>query len=114
MNKAEDGAIMAFQSVLKSGNLQAMHLLMEQGVELETCGVQFPLHLAACNHHQQILEYLLDRRLYDVDVFDNHGVTPLHLTARYRCCISASQLIKAGANVNAICNEIIIKNQEKR
>ncbi|KAJ8678085.1 hypothetical protein QAD02_013872 [Eretmocerus hayati] len=59
------------------------------------------------------MKELLDSQLYDVDDFDSNGVTPLYISTRYRHSISSLELVKAGANSNVVCEEVISENPHR-
>jgi len=57
-----------------------------------------PLHSACQN--REIVELLLDRGA-NVEANNNHGMTPLHVTARDNCLDVAELLLDRGANLEA-------------
>ncbi|KAJ8688412.1 hypothetical protein QAD02_024207 [Eretmocerus hayati] len=86
--------------VLESGSMEAMQLFIENGVRVDNCGVQFPLHRAAANSGVEILDYLLKTRLYDVDAVDKTGTTALFNAILYERLDCVRALVEWGANVN--------------
>ncbi|KAJ8688532.1 hypothetical protein QAD02_024327 [Eretmocerus hayati] len=88
-----------FGSVLEFGTMEAMHLFFENGVQLDNCGVPFPLHRAAANSKAEILEYLLKTKLYNVDMVDKTGRTALFSAVSRKRLDCTRTLIEWGANV---------------
>ncbi|KAJ8688530.1 hypothetical protein QAD02_024325 [Eretmocerus hayati] len=89
-----------FGSVLEFGTMEAMHLFFENGVQLDNCGVPFPLHRAAANSEAEILEYLLKTKLYNVDMLDKTGRTALFSAVSHERLDCVRTLIEWGANVD--------------
>ncbi|KAJ8688332.1 hypothetical protein QAD02_024127 [Eretmocerus hayati] len=80
--------------------MEAMHLFFENGVWMDNCGVQFPLHRAAANSEVGILEYLLKTRLYNVDAMDKTGATALFIAVVHERLDCVRMLIEWSANVD--------------
>ncbi|GKY94172.1 hypothetical protein MPSEU_000383200 [Mayamaea pseudoterrestris] len=59
------------------------------------------LHYAARNGHVNCIKYLLEQKLYDVDVRSGDGTTPLHLACFGGHLEAARVLVKHGADVFA-------------
>ena len=57
-----------------------------------------PLHHAAINNHQEIVELLVSNGA-DIDVKDEHGVTPLHYASRSNHKETSEVLILYGADI---------------
>jgi ankyrin repeat protein len=81
------------QRMVKEGN-------MEDWVDPE------PLHSAASEGDIARLQELLASG-YDVNAFDELGMTPLHYAVQYDHPDAAVFLIQKGANVNAQCERLI-------
>ncbi|KAJ8664858.1 hypothetical protein QAD02_006520 [Eretmocerus hayati] len=111
INRFDYGAYVPFQAVLRHANLEMMKLFFERGIQLEECGVQFPLHLAAMNMSGNILEYLLKSLLYDVDEVDASGSTALFIAIGAKNFACFRLLIEWGADVNipfkAVSNDLL-------
>ncbi|KAJ8687104.1 hypothetical protein QAD02_022898 [Eretmocerus hayati] len=99
-NSIEHGKYMPFGSVLESGTMEAMQLFFENDVRLDNCGVPFPLHRATANSEVEILKYLLNTRLYDIDAVDETGSTALFNAVLHKRLDSVRLLIEWGANVD--------------
>ncbi|KAJ8664957.1 hypothetical protein QAD02_006619 [Eretmocerus hayati] len=94
------GQFTAFKFILKYANFEIMKLFFQRGLQLRNCGVQFPLHHAAVNEKEEILDYLLKRQLFDVDELDDHGTTALFEAVCSRRVPCIRLLIKWGADVD--------------
>ncbi|KAJ8665052.1 hypothetical protein QAD02_006714 [Eretmocerus hayati] len=103
----EYGQYKPMDSAIRSGNFVAVDLFCKNGLDLKTSSVPFPLHQAAYSGNGEIMKYLLDKRLYDVDEVDDSGLTPLLIAASHRFCAPALELIKSGADVNKGFKEVI-------
>ncbi|KAJ8688525.1 hypothetical protein QAD02_024320 [Eretmocerus hayati] len=98
-NCAKHEKYVPFGSVLEFGTMEAMLLFFENGVQLDNCGVPFPLHRAAANSKAEILEYLLETKLYNVDMVDKTGRTALFSAVFHERLDCVRLLIEWGANV---------------
>ncbi|KAJ8675366.1 hypothetical protein QAD02_011152 [Eretmocerus hayati] len=99
MVSPEFGTYMPFKSVLQYGDIESMNLFIENGLRMQDCGVQFPLHEAIMNPDESILEYLLRSKLFDVDGIDDNGSTALLLALSHRRIRHVRLLIEWGADV---------------
>ncbi|XP_067219186.1 60 kDa lysophospholipase-like [Chanodichthys erythropterus] len=63
----------------KIGDTDTLEAIREMGSDLNTADYdgRSPLHVAACEGHLNVVEYLLNERA-DVDAIDRFGHTPLH------------------------------------
>ncbi|KAJ8673555.1 hypothetical protein QAD02_004817 [Eretmocerus hayati] len=101
----EYGECRPFTTALSSYNFGAVQFFLENENESLTSDVQYLLHKVAPCQNQELMKYLLNKRLYDVDEMNESGLTPLFIAAGHRCCNSVIELIKSGANVNIFCEE---------
>ncbi|KAJ8675364.1 hypothetical protein QAD02_011150 [Eretmocerus hayati] len=106
MVSTEFGTYMPFKSVLQYGDIESMNLFIDNGLRLQECGIQFPLHEAIMNPNENILQYLLKSKLFDVDESNNKGLTALVLAANDRKTKHARLLIEWGADVSTPCTII--------
>ncbi|KAJ8675362.1 hypothetical protein QAD02_011148 [Eretmocerus hayati] len=60
-----------FRYVLMCEDIELIDWFIKNGLRLQNCGVQFPLHDAIMNPDESILQYLLRTRLFDIDEVDN-------------------------------------------
>ncbi|KAJ8675668.1 hypothetical protein QAD02_011454 [Eretmocerus hayati] len=102
----EYGKYKPFASALRFGNMAAVNFFVENGIEVENSGVRFPLHQAAYNQNQEVMKYLIEKRLYDVDERNDLGLTPLYIAAGSKRFSCVFDLVTAGADVNLSCKEI--------
>ncbi|KAJ8675471.1 hypothetical protein QAD02_011257 [Eretmocerus hayati] len=68
------------------------------GIKLENSGIQFPLHLAAEIDDHEVMRFLIDKRIYDVDELDDFGLTPLFIAVSHGNFATAVELVRSGAN----------------
>ncbi|KAJ8688490.1 hypothetical protein QAD02_024285 [Eretmocerus hayati] len=88
-----------FDTVLESGTMEAVHVFLKNGVQLVDCGVSYPVHRAAANSDVNILEHLLETRLYDIDAVDECGSTALFNAVLHERLDCVRMLIEWGADV---------------
>ncbi|KAJ8682871.1 hypothetical protein QAD02_018663 [Eretmocerus hayati] len=98
-NRTKQQKSMLFKDVFRGGTLEAIHLLIENGIKLEESGVEFPLHEAALNPRSDILEFLLKSCLFIIDALDDEGATPLLRAVMSKNVAYVKLLIEWGANV---------------
>lgn len=76
-------------------------LLIERGASaVAVGGGQTALHTATGAGSQQVIDYLLDKNLVDINAQDAYGLTPLHVayaTTRYR---AVDKFLDRGADIN--------------
>ncbi|KAJ8683457.1 hypothetical protein QAD02_019249 [Eretmocerus hayati] len=85
--------------LLAYGSMEALDMFIHYGLKLKDCGVRFPLHEAAMNPHAEILQYVLQSYLFDVDEIDDGGMTSLLIAIRWRREHNVRLLLEWGANV---------------
>ncbi|KAJ8688214.1 hypothetical protein QAD02_024009 [Eretmocerus hayati] len=93
-----------FEAVLACGSVSTLRLFAEHGVNLQSCGVSFPLHEAAKNRSHGLLQYLLSSDLFfDLDAVDDFGHTPIHVATLSGNHKNLEPLLAHGANPN-VCS----------
>ncbi|MDO4937037.1 MAG: ankyrin repeat domain-containing protein [Sutterellaceae bacterium] len=88
------------------GNITLLNELLAKGATVNRVGGWTPLHYAATEGHDAIVEILLEKGAR-VNVQTSAGVTPLYMAARKPSRKVVMQLLKAGA-YRDLCND---KNQ---
>ena len=101
----------AFWEAAKSGNLEAVHSLLGEGVDVDiygsTIGVDFgctALFWAAKHNHKQVVQFLLEKDAY-IDAGAGMGGSPLHIAAYEGHSEIVELLISDGANADAKTGE---------
>ncbi|KAJ8684014.1 hypothetical protein QAD02_019806 [Eretmocerus hayati] len=103
MSSPEFGKYTPFKVLIENGNIEAINLFIENGFNLEDCGIQFPLHKAAINPRKEVLHFLLNAYLVDVDAIDDRGVTALYTAVNFQRADNVRLLVKWGASANIGC-----------
>lgn len=84
-----------------TGNVDAVHALLDAGARLDTDAVASPLHVAAEQRSPAVLAALLERGLASPSVRDTNQATPLHVAARKGNTEHCRLLVEAGADLDA-------------
>jgi len=105
-NNYSGGHNSALSNAVSKGHLFTVQLLIDQGSNLHHIDDQSNslLHLAAKEHHIDILTILLNTRELDINLQNNEGDTPLHVSIKGfgNAEEIASSLIKHGADFNIL------------
>ena len=102
LNTPPENAAAALQSAAYWGSAQAVHALLENGVDAtdrDQWG-ETPLHKAVRNGHRETVETLLEHGA-QVNVPDVRGLTPLHWAALAGEADVAEMLLEQGADSRA-------------
>ena len=104
------------------GNVENIRVLAENGVDVSLGDYddRTPLHLAACNGHTAVLEYLLKQESVLVNAVDRFGGTPFVDSIRHGRKGAAALLEEAGcvrttdSKSKQVINEMIEKSNMKK
>ncbi len=97
-----EGFCAPIHEAVKSGNVNTVVSLIEQGVSLDTRDSDglTPLHVAASKGHKEIALLLLEKGA-DVKAQDKDGLTPLHVATSKGHKEIVALLVEKGRNVKA-------------
>ncbi|KAJ8683742.1 hypothetical protein QAD02_019534 [Eretmocerus hayati] len=97
------GDNLAFNCALKYGDLAVLKVFFDHGVKLENLRQEFVLHCAVENRqYSEVIKYLLDTDLFDVDQLDDCCCTPLHKAVSVATPTCIDLLLRYGANPNSL------------
>ncbi|KAJ8666185.1 hypothetical protein QAD02_007847 [Eretmocerus hayati] len=87
-----------------NGSVDLILTFIEHGLNLENHKATFPVHRAAHCRDKNVLDYLLQSNIFDVNGLDINGLTPLFISVNYGISENVKLLIQYGADVNIICS----------
>ena len=88
----------------QEGFLDVVQLLVESGANVTSSSKsgRKPLHMCAFSGHLDVVNYLLDNELVDVNCTDSKNWTPLHSAANKGHIATIRCLIEKGADINKL------------
>jgi ankyrin repeat protein len=106
LNVCNSEGITLLNHAVSCGELGITYALLEDGADIDASdsATEYrwtPLHYAAANGQEEIIELLLQREV-KVDSIDERGATPLHYAAAYANPFVIRKLLEGGANIEAV------------
>ncbi|KAJ8683715.1 hypothetical protein QAD02_019507 [Eretmocerus hayati] len=103
-NDGPDGKHSSFEAVLQHGPLDAVKLFISDKVKLENFRDLPLLHLAVANPFREVLEFLLETNIFDIEMRNSKSRTVLHeaLKININYPDDLELLLRYGANPNAL------------